>query len=60
MDTRADLDIEDLLKIILGLVAVWLLIEIVAAFLDTVLGPFRPLASLLIVVIIGLYLLDRI
>ena len=60
MTSRAALDVEDLLKIILLLVAVWLVVEIVAEFVSAVLGPFRPLLGLVIVVLIVLYLLDRI
>lgn len=63
MDRRADLDVEDLLKIILVLVIVWIAIEIVGDIVGLVaglLGPFRPLLGLVIVVLIVLYFLDRI
>lgn len=63
MDTRAALEAEDLLKIILVLVVIWIGVEIVGeiigAFAD-LLGPFRPLLGLLIVALIVLWLLDRI
>lgn len=63
MDIRGKLDVEDLLKIILVLVAVWVVIailgEVVEAFAN-LLGPFRPLLGLVILALIVLYFLDRI
>lgn len=56
-------DAEDLLKIILVLVVVWIGLEIVGELLDFlgwILGPFRPFIGLIIVVLIVLWLLDRI
>jgi hypothetical protein len=63
MDPRADLDVEDLLKIILVLVIVWMALQIITETMGTIgslLGPFQPVFGLLIVVLIVLYLLDRI
>ncbi|QSG08654.1 DUF7554 family protein [Halapricum desulfuricans] len=56
------MDADDLLKIVLALVVVWLLLEIVGEFLNILawlLGPFQPLLALVIVVLIVLWLLDR-
>jgi len=58
-----DLDVEDLLKIVLVLVLVWIAIEIVSEIIGLfgwLLGPFRPVLGLIIVVLIVLWLLDRI
>jgi len=60
---RASLDVEDLLKLVLLLVVVWIVLEIVGTVLDiftSLLGVFRPLVGLLVVVLIVLWLLDRI
>jgi len=57
------LDVEDLLKIVLLLVVAWIVIEVVSEVLGLfawILGPFRPLLGLIIVVLIVLWLLDRI
>lgn len=63
MDTRAALEAEDLLKIILILVLIWIVVEIVGEIVGafaSLLGPFRPLLGLVIVALIILWLLDRI
>ena len=60
---RASLDVEDLLKLVLLLVVVWLALEILGTVLDlftSLLGVFRPVIGLLVVVLIVLWLLDRI
>lgn len=60
---RAAIDVEDLLKIILILVIIWIALEIVGQLVETgldLLGPFRPLIGLLILVLIVLWLIDRI
>ncbi|MFB6164251.1 MAG: hypothetical protein ABEJ31_03745 [Haloarculaceae archaeon] len=66
MDRRAALDVDDLLKIVLVLVVVWLVVEIVSEVLGLftktlgfLLGPLRPLLGLAIVALIVLYFLDR-
>jgi len=56
MDTRADLDVQTLLKLVLVFVLVWVALEV----LELVLGPLTPLFGLVIVVLIVLWLLDRI
>ncbi|WP_123535786.1 DUF7554 family protein [Halosimplex salinum] len=60
MDSRADLDVETLLKVVLVLVVVWIAIEILDAALSIVLGPLKSVFGLVIVVLIVLWLLDRI
>lgn len=60
---RGAIDVEDLLKIILVLVIIWIALEIVGQLVETgleLLGPFRGLIGLLILVLIVLWLLDRI
>ncbi|WP_418280112.1 DUF7554 family protein [Halorubrum sp. DTA98] len=61
--TRAKLDVEDLLKIVLALVIVWLLLEIVGTLLSITMTLFHTLPTLIgiaIVVLIALWLTDRI
>jgi hypothetical protein len=61
--TRASLEVEDLLKLVLVLVVAWLALEVVGEVLDlfaSLLGLFRPLIGLIVVVLIVLWLLDRI
>ncbi|SNR62803.1 DUF7554 family protein [Halorubrum vacuolatum] len=60
---RAALEVEDLLKIVLGLVILWLLLEIIGSLLSITLTLFNALPTLiglLIVVLIVLWLTDRI
>ncbi|MFT4889521.1 MAG: hypothetical protein ACI9YT_000431 [Halobacteriales archaeon] len=60
--TRGDLDVETLLKIVLGLVVVVMILEIVEEVLQFgfwLLGPLRPVLWLAIVVLIVLWLRDR-
>lgn len=60
---RAALDVEDLLKIVLVLVVVWLALEIVDEVLAItlgLLGPLRPIIGVVVLVLIVLWLLDRI
>lgn len=60
--TRGDLDVETLLKIVLGLVVIVLILEVVEEILEFgfwLLGPLRPLLWLAIVVLIVLWLLGR-
>ncbi|MFD1646971.1 DUF7554 family protein [Haloarchaeobius litoreus] len=62
IDDRADIEAESLLLVILGLVVVWIALEIVGELLGLLgwlLGPFRPVLGLAIVVIIVLWLTDR-
>jgi hypothetical protein len=60
MDRRADVDVETLLKIVLVLVVVWVGLEILESVVDLVFGPFKSIFGLVIVVLILLWLLDRI
>jgi hypothetical protein len=60
---RAKLDVDTLIKVILVLVVVWLALQIVEAFAGTlsyILGPFSNLLGLIVLVILVLWLLDRI
>jgi hypothetical protein len=60
---RAALDVDDLLKLVLVLVVVWLVLEILGEVLDVVWGIFRLLPSVIgvvLVVLIVLWLVDRI
>ena len=60
---RADVDVDDLLKVILGLAIVWLLLEILGVVLDltfALLDALPPLIVVAIVVLIALRLTDRI
>ncbi|ELY79304.1 MULTISPECIES: DUF7554 family protein [Natrinema] len=61
-DTRGELEIETLLKLVLGLVAVLLVLEIIGAVINgltSLLGPFALVVQFAIAVLIGLWLLDR-
>lgn len=60
MDTRGGLSVEGLLKIVLILVIIWIGLEILEAVVGALLGPLSPLVGLLILVLIVLWLLDRI
>ncbi|MDQ2056113.1 MULTISPECIES: hypothetical protein [Halobellus] len=60
---RGELEVEDLLKVVLVLVVIWLVLEVVGGILGILaelLGPLRPFLGLAIVVLIVLWLLDRI
>lgn len=62
VDIRGAVDVDTLLKVILVLVIVWIVLEILGTLVETslaLLGPFRPLLGLVIVVLIILWLLDR-
>ncbi|SEL00517.1 DUF7554 family protein [Haloferax larsenii] len=57
------IEVEDLLKLVLVLVVVWLALEILGEVLGlftALLGPFRPVLGLVVVVLIVLWLLDQI
>jgi hypothetical protein len=61
--TRAEIDVDDLLKIVLGLAIVWLLLEILGTVLDLTFALLDALPTLIVVVIvvvIALRLADRI
>jgi hypothetical protein len=60
---RAEIDTDDLLKLVLLLVVVWLLLEIVGAVLDIafwLLDALPTLIGVALVVLIALRLADRI
>lgn len=60
--TRAAVDADTLLRVVLVLVVVWVALEVLDVVVDLalgVLGLFRPLIGLIVVVLIVLYLLDR-
>lgn len=59
MSLRAKLDADDLLKIVLILVIVWILVEIVTTVVEFILGPFTAVIGLLIVVLIVLWFFDK-
>ena len=60
--TRGAVDADTLLRIVLVLVVVWVALEVLDVVVDLalgVLGLFRPLIGLIVLVLIVLYLLDR-
>jgi hypothetical protein len=60
---RADVDTDTLLKVVLVLAVIWLVLEILGEFLDAlafILAPLPKLFGLALIVLIVLYLLDRI
>ena len=60
---RGALEVEDLLKIVLLLVAIWLVLEIVGEVLSIaigIFGAFRPVLGVLILVVILLWYFDKI
>lgn len=59
MTDRAALEVETLLKVVLVLVVVWLALEVVGGVVRLVLGPLPEIIGLLVVVLIVLWLLDR-
>jgi hypothetical protein len=60
LDKRGALDAEDLLKIVLLLVIVWIGIEILGEIVDFLVGPLSSILGVIIIVLIVLWLLDRI
>ena len=61
--TRAAVDTDDLVKIVLILVAIWLGLEVFEELLGFLLGPFgflRPVLGLVVLALLVLWLLDRI
>lgn len=55
---RAALDTDDLLRIVLVLVVIWLVIEIVTEFLGFLFGPLSSAIGLLLFVVLVLWYLD--
>jgi hypothetical protein len=67
MGSRAGIEAEDLLKIVLVLVVVWLALEVlgtavglVGATLDVLFGPLSSLIALVVVALIVLWFFDKI
>lgn len=60
MDTRADIEVETLRKIVPVLVIVWSAVEILESVRSGILGPLQPIFGLAIVVLVVRWLLDRI
>lgn len=64
MHGRGAVDVEDLLKVVLVLVIVWLAINVLEEVLGLLLGPIfavvQPLLGLIILALIVLWLLDKI
>lgn len=64
MSLRAKLDVDDLLRVLLVLVIIWLALELISEVLSMVLGPFfalaKPLIGLVVLALIVLWLVDRI
>lgn len=60
---RANLDVDTLLKLVLILVVVWLGLSIVSKFVHTftaILGPASDVIGLIVLVLLLLWLVDRI
>ena len=60
---RAKLDVDTLIKIVLVLVAIWLALSIVEEFVGTlahILSPFSNLVGLAVLLILVLWVFDRI
>ncbi|MFW6436762.1 MAG: DUF7554 family protein [Halococcoides sp.] len=57
-----DIDLKTVLTVVLGLVAVWLVVEIVSELMGWIgwmLGPLRPIVGLLVLLAIVLFVYDR-
>lgn len=59
LDTRGELEVETLLKIVLGLIAILLALEVIAVFFGLV-RMLMPVLLLAAAVLIVLWLFDRI
>lgn len=53
------LDAEDLLKIILVLVVIWLALEVLSLFVELLLGLFPAIVGIVIVALIALWFFDK-
>jgi len=60
MALRAKLETDTLLKIVLGLLAVLLALEVAERLVGFIFGLLRPVVVLVLVILVVLYLLDRI
>ncbi|AWB27157.1 DUF7554 family protein [Halococcoides cellulosivorans] len=57
-----DIDLKTMLTVVLGLVAVWIVVEILSELMGWIgwlLGPLRPVIGLLVLVAIALFVYDR-
>ncbi|MDJ1433003.1 hypothetical protein [Halostagnicola sp. A-GB9-2] len=59
IDTRGNIEVETLLKIVLGLLAIWLALSIVGTIISGLI-PFLRLLIIAAIVLIVLWLLDLI
>jgi hypothetical protein len=59
MNVRGEIDVEDLLKLVLVLVVIWLGIEIIGEFIS-ILASLGPVVAVIIVALILAYFLDYI
>ena len=59
MTDRAAIEVETLLKVILVLVVIWLALRILGEVVRFVLGPLPEVIGVVIVILIVLWLLDR-
>lgn len=55
----AELDVEDLLKVVLALLAVLLALEVLGRLFSLAMGLLKPLLVLVVIGLIALWLLDR-
>lgn len=55
---RGALDTDDLLKIVLVLVIVWLVIEVLSEFLQLVFGPLSSVVGLILLAVLLLWYFD--
>ncbi|WP_232686847.1 DUF7554 family protein [Halobacterium zhouii] len=61
--SRGNLDVDDLLKIVLVLVIIWLALEVLEAIVGTLAGILHlatPVVGLVVLALLVLWLLDRI
>ncbi len=58
LDDRAALDIDDLLKIILLLVIVWLVIEVLSEFLGLLFGPLSSVVGVILLIVLVAWYFD--
>jgi len=62
LDARGDIEADTLLKIVLVLAVIWLALEVLEALFETlqfVLEPLPKVFGLILIVLVVLYLLDR-
>lgn len=63
LDRLKHIEVEDLLKIVLILVIIWLALEVIGFFVRITLGTFRfvqPLIGVILVVLLLLWLVKRV